>query len=170
MNNKNPNLPEGQWSVTKEEKKVIIDFGRKLTKFVFDYANDNKSNGRFHLKVVAGGFQYFMDLQKQKATVISDDLIIVQDAMSKHNISPELSEPFVEIEIPEETKEQKIARLKAELAQVETVEVTEDKTVDPALEAGHAVEAEVTETAEVVEAPEVSDADVEDASVAPSTN
>lgn len=143
MSDQKPKLPDGTWAVTKEDKDAIVSFGRELTKFVFDYiAKQNRET--FHAKIIAGGFQYFMDIQAQKAKLVGDDVLIAQAAMEKYGLGNKIDEPFVEVEIAEPTKEERIASLKAQLEILERPDEV-DRTVDPA-----------------------SDPDVEDASIAPS--
>lgn len=149
---KNPQLPDGTWAVTKEDKEIIVDFGRKLSKFIFDYAKAAAKDGKFHTKIVAGGFQYFMDMQKQKAALVGDDILIAQVALEQYNLGPKITEPFTDVEeIPEETKEEKIERLKKELAEAEAPEQTDNTDPLPLDEP-------------------VSDPEVDDASIAPSSS
>lgn len=103
-----PKLPDGTWAVTKEDKEVIVDLGRALTKFILEYA---RSKGTmFHTKIVAGGFQYFMDLQNQKAKLIGDDILITQAALEQYSLGNKIDEPFTE---PEPTPEEIEALKKA---------------------------------------------------------
>ena len=119
--NQKPNLPEGTWTVNKEDKEKIRAFGRELSKFVFGYAKEH-GEGRFHAKLVAGGFQYFMYLQKQKSALIGDDILITDDVIQKTGLGVDLEEPFSDPEpVVPETKEEKLARLKAEVAELDAV-------------------------------------------------
>lgn len=114
MRTKKPQLPEREWSVTKEEKEKIVALGRELSKFILDYANKN-GNGRFHTKLVAGAFQYWMELTNAKARAAGDDLLIVENTVKEYNLGKGIDEPFVEDEEPVETVAQKRERLSREL-------------------------------------------------------
>lgn len=140
-----PKLPDQTWSITKEEKKKIVDLGRELTKFIFDYAK--KSDGKFHVKIAVGACQYFTDLQRQKAELVGEDLIASQDALERFQLGNMINEPFTEEDIVVPTKEELIAQKKAELAALESAPVTDPAPVDP-------------------EAP-IGDVDVDDASITP---
>lgn len=92
-----PKLPDGTWSVNKDEKKMIREFGRELTKFILDYAQKNSVAGHFfHTKIVAGGFQYFMEVQNQKAKLVGDDVLVSQATIEKYGLNKLLAEPFEE--------------------------------------------------------------------------
>ena len=106
MENKQPKIPEGQWAVNENDKEVIRKFGRELSKFVFEYARANMIESKFfHLKFVAGAFQYFMDLQSQKAKVVGDDILATQDSIDRYGLGAVLTEPFekIVIEVPPTT-------------------------------------------------------------------
>jgi hypothetical protein len=127
---KNNKLPEGTWAVTKEDKEAIVKMGRELTKFVFDYINGLGAK-TFHAKIVAGAFQYFMDVQQQKSKLIGDDVVISQVITETYDLGKFVEEPFTEpapVVIP--TKEEKIAALKKEIEVLETPEVEEKKDTD----------------------------------------
>lgn len=110
-----PALPEREWSITKEEKGKIVEFGRVLSKFIFEYARkEGADSGKFHSKIIAGGFQYFMDLATAKARAVSDDYLIVEDTLEKYGLGKGIDEPFTDSE-PEETVEMKRERLLREL-------------------------------------------------------
>lgn len=127
----NPKLPEGTWSINAEDKKEIVAFGRELSKFIYGYVK-SKGVTRFHTKLVAGAFQYFMDLQTQKAKIVGDDILIAQDTLEKNGLGAEVNEPFDDPEPVVETKEQKIARLKADLEELEKPEPVADPEVEEA--------------------------------------
>lgn len=135
--NKNgqPKLPEGTWAVTKEDKEHIVELGRELTAFILEYAK--KQGETFHAKIVAGAFQYFMDVQAQKAKVVGDDILIAQDAMARFNLGDKISEPFTEIEVMVPTKEEQIEAHKKAIEELEkpeqkTEEVKADEEVENA--------------------------------------
>jgi hypothetical protein len=96
MSAQKPNLPDGTWAVTKEDKEAIVKLGRELTKFLLNYAQ--AQGPMFHTKIVAGGFQYFMDLQNQKAKLIGDDILITQAALEQYSLGNKIDEPFTEVE------------------------------------------------------------------------
>lgn len=106
-NTQKPNLPDQTWAVTKEDKEKIVAFGRELHSFILGYANHHNESGKFHSKIIAGGFEYFFGLQKQKATLIGDDILVSQDAMEKHGLGVFVAEPFVHVEEEVSTEEEK---------------------------------------------------------------
>ena len=117
-----PNLPDETWSVNKEEKDIILDFGRKFTKFVFDFAKE-KGGKTFHTKLVAGAFQYFMEIQRQKNKLIGDDVLIAQETIERYGLGDKIEEPFQEPEpIVVPTKEEQIAELKKQIEDLEKPE------------------------------------------------
>lgn len=101
----NPELPEGTWAITEEDKALIQKFGRALSGFVLEYAKTNGVDGKFHTKTIAGGFEYFMSLQKQKGQLIGDDVLMSQDTMEKYNLGADMVEPFSPAPVVEETPE-----------------------------------------------------------------
>lgn len=94
----NPEVPAGSWPITKEDKANIRELGRELNKFLQAHFS---TAGTVHIKVLAGAFQYVMDLQAQKAKVIGDDFIISQEVIVKYNLSGLVHEPFEDDPEPE---------------------------------------------------------------------
>lgn len=143
MTDKKPNLPDGTWAVTAEDKKEIVSFGRELSKFIFDYIA-KLGKDKFHAKIVAGGFQYFMDIQAQKSKLIGDDVVIAQETLEKYSLGNKIDEPFVDVEIVPESKEAKIERLKKEIEILEAPETpvadteVEDASITPSSNGGSA--------------------------------
>ncbi len=117
-NKQTPKIPEGSWAVTESDKEIIRKFGRELSKFVFEYARANMIESKFfHLKFVAGAFQYFMDLQTQKSKVVGDDILATQDSIDRYGLGNILVEPFekiVEEVKPEAPKAEVVAEEKKE--------------------------------------------------------
>lgn len=117
-----PEMPKDTWSVTAEEKSEIRAFGRELHKFILEYAQKTAKNGRFHAKIMFGGFQYVADIQNQKSKMIGDDILVAKDTIERYGLNEALVEPFEDepqAPVPqEETKEMKRARLQSELESV----------------------------------------------------
>lgn len=91
-------MPEGQWTVTPEERAEIQALGRKLSQWLMAQFSDRDS---VHIKMVAGAFQYVMQLQKEKSTAIGDDFLIAQKAIEEFGISDRVDEPFAPLPTPE---------------------------------------------------------------------
>lgn len=91
MNPKKPAMPEGQWSVTADEKKRGRELGRAMTAWLQDHFKGEKS---VHVKILACAFQYIMDLQMQKSHLIGDDFIIAQEAVVAYGLADQLEEPL----------------------------------------------------------------------------
>jgi hypothetical protein len=126
-------LPEGTWSVSKEDKQKIVEMGRAVSEFVFDYINKNGFK-TFHVKIAAGAFQYFMDVCGQKEKLIGEDLVICQAVTENYKLGEFIQEPYAEVDIPEPTKEERIAYLKKELEVLETApEVKKDEDIENAM-------------------------------------
>lgn len=126
-----PEIPEGQWAITKEDKIAILELGRELHKWLqAKFAGE----GTKHIKIVAGSFQYVMDLQSAKAKAVGDDFVIAQEAIGKFNLGDKINEPFAEVLEPEEapeTKEQHRERLEKELKLLDQEEEIEGASVPP---------------------------------------
>lgn len=134
-NSKKPTLPEETWSVNKEEKEQIVELGRRFNKFIMDYIQE-KQVKNFHLKLVAGAFQYFMEIQRSRSRLISDDVIILSEVIENYGLAGKIEEPFQEPEpIEVETKEQTIARLRKQLEDLEKSETPVDTDVADAMNA-----------------------------------
>lgn len=122
---KNPQMPDGTWAVSKEDKAMIVEFGRFLSKQVSDYANSKEG---LPVRILAGALQYVMDVQMSKVKAISEHCnsnIITTDALiSSYGLGDKIEEPFVDVDIVEPTKEEKIAALKA---QISALEVTDEQ-------------------------------------------
>lgn len=128
-----PKLPEETWSINKEEKEIILDLGRELSKFIFDYAK-RKELPTFHLKYVAGAYQYFMEVQRIKTNLLGEDLLITQAAIEHFGLGDKVEEPFQEPDpmvIP--TKEEQIAALKKQIEDLEKPEVVADADIADAM-------------------------------------
>lgn len=123
----NPKLPDGTWAVNKEDKELIVDLGRELTKFILNYA---KAKGEtFHTKIVAGSFQYFMELQNQKAKLVGDDVLITQAALEQYGLGNKIDEPFTEPE-PAPTPVAEVEKVAADDAAKKDADV-EDASIAP---------------------------------------
>lgn len=98
----NPRLPEDTWTVNTEERAEIQALGRKLNQWLMAQFSDRDS---VHTKLVAGAFQYVMQLQKERATVIGDDFIIAHKAIEEFGIADRVEEPFAPAPEPTEIEE-----------------------------------------------------------------
>ena len=134
---KQAELPDKTWSVTEQDKEKIRDLGRKLTGFLLEHF---KGEEHVPFKLIIGAFQYVADIQDQKTKALGEDFVIATNAIAQYGLSEQLEEPFGAIpQAPEETKEQKEARLKkliddtsAELAALEKGPVAPDADVEAA--------------------------------------
>jgi len=106
---KKPELPEGTYAITKQDKEVIRNFGRELNKFIMDYARRNaRGPGLFPIKIVFGGFDYFQQIHQQRARTVADDLLMTIDEFESKNLHDSIFEPFAdepEVETPVDTPE-----------------------------------------------------------------
>lgn len=93
--NKNP-----QWPINNDDKKIIQDLGRKLHKFILDYAKENAVNGTFHAKLMSGGFQYVEYVMGAKAQLIADDILFLQDSIERFSLGDAIIEPFAQTPTP----------------------------------------------------------------------
>ena len=92
-------LPDGTWAVSKEDKPKIRAFGRKLVEFIRQYAKE-EGGGTFHTKLVAGGFQYFMDVQSQLSKLVGDDLVLAAKVLTENALGDKIEEPFADAPEP----------------------------------------------------------------------
>lgn len=91
MNNNNT----AQWPISNDDKKVILDLGRKLHKFILEYANANKQpNGGFHWKLMAGAFQYVEGVMGQKQAMLAEDVLVLHDTVERYELGNRIEEPF----------------------------------------------------------------------------
>lgn len=102
-------MPADTWPITRDDKIEMRDLGRKLTAFLQTYFGDRE---RVHIKIIAGAFNYVMDVQKQKANLIGDDFALSNKFIKNNNLAEQVEEPY-EIE-PKVTIDQKIEAAKAE--------------------------------------------------------
>lgn len=127
----NPQLPDGQWTINNEEKAKCLTLGRELHAWLLEKAEKEKS---FHMKYVAGAFQYVMQLAAEKAKAIGDDFKIMQDVIGMYpDLGNKIDEPFsdpVPDAIPETTEEKK-ARLRKELELLENGEAAQEAAPAP---------------------------------------
>lgn len=126
-----------QWPITNDDKKIIQDLGRKLHKYILEYANTNATNGTFHAKLVFGAFQYLEGIFGAKAQLIADDVLFLQESIERHGLGNLIIEPFQQTPTPslEQAKEdalKKKADTERELEMIETAmkPVIEDVKVD----------------------------------------
>ena len=101
---KNPSIPENAYVITNVDKVEIQKFGREIVKFITGYASKNAVDGRFPVKWILGGVDYFTHIHAQSAKAIGDDLMIVQKAFADFNLAKEIDEPFEQT--PEPTPEE----------------------------------------------------------------
>lgn len=129
-------LPDGTFAINQEDKKEIVALGRDLRKFVLEYAA-KKPN--FHLKIVAGAFQYFMDIETQKKNLIGDDVALSQRVLAAEGLGTRINEPFNDPEptpptIEEQIKfhEEQIASLKKKDPEVDAASIAPKPAEAPA--------------------------------------
>ena len=115
-----PRLPEGQWTVTPEQRAEIQALGRKLHQWLMAQFSDRDS---VHIKLVAGAFQYVMQLQKEKSEAIGDDFMIAQKVIEQFGLSDRIEEPFAPMPTPEPP---------TEIEEATPVPTTEDGLAAPA--------------------------------------
>lgn len=126
-------MPDETWSITSAEKDKIREFGRKLNLFIREYFKDEKS---IHLKLIAGGFQYIMQLHNQGAKLIADDFAIANAAVLSFGLAGSLEEPFENIPDPvPPTMEERKAYLEAELKKLSDEEATLNASPAPSVTA-----------------------------------
>lgn len=132
---KNPEMPNETWPITRDDKVVIQDLGRKLNEFLKKEFAGKES---VHVKIVVGAFNYIMDLQTQKTRLIGDDFVLADKSVKAANLSSRIEEPFtVEPELPEPTIQERRAHLEAELASLADEETaTEVADASPAPQDG----------------------------------
>lgn len=102
-----PQVPDGQWTINKEEKGEVLALGRKLNAWLLDQAKEQGVT--FHMKLIAGAVQYVMDLHKRKADIVADYPLVMEKAFADAGLGNELEEPFNEPE-PEVIDESPAAR------------------------------------------------------------
>ena len=141
-----PETPDGSWPITKDDKVEIQALGRELVKFFQGYFKDRDT---VHIKILAGSFQYVMELQSQKAKVLGDDFVIAQRAITQYSLAEKIEEPFtlpVEQSIDEQidAAEKNLAALKERKA-VESPEGEEVAEASPAPSASALPEAPAPE-------------------------
>lgn len=106
---KKPDLPEGTWAITKEDKKEIQKLGRALHKFLLEYAKTNPIGDKFFpWKIITGAFDYFQQLQSQKVRLVGDDILAVQDLLERYGLASVLQEPFTHVEEPVEPAKEEL--------------------------------------------------------------
>lgn len=117
----NNNPTQAQWPISNDDKKVIQDLGRKLHKFILEYADANKQpTGGFHWKLMAGAFQYVESVMGQKQAFLAEDILILRDTVDKYSLGDRIEEPFQQTPAPsmeemQASAEKKLAEAKGEL-------------------------------------------------------
>lgn len=86
-----PQLPEGEFAITPADKERIVALGRVLHGVLLEHY---KGQERVHMKDIIGAFNYIVQLQQAKASVISQDFLLAQAAIEELNLSAEVEEPF----------------------------------------------------------------------------
>lgn len=122
-------MPDNTWPITKDDKVEIQALGRELQSFLQGYFKDRD---QVHLKLVVGAFNYIMDLQTQKTKLIGDDFILADKAVKAAKLEEKIEEPFtVPPDVPEPTRADRIAHLKAEVEKLEAEEEIENASPTP---------------------------------------
>lgn len=138
---KNKEMPNDTWPITRDNKVEIQALGRKLNEFLQKEFAGKES---VHIKIVVGAFNYIMDLQTQKTKIIGDDFVLADKSVKAANLSSRIEEPFtVEPEVPEPTVAERRADLEAELASLadeETATEVADASPAPETSAAPSVE------------------------------
>lgn len=93
-----------EWPISNEDKKIIQDLGRTLHGVILEYAKKNNVNGSFHAKFVSGAFQYIQNIMGQKAQLVADDFMFLQDTIERLSLGDFIVEPFTPV--PPKTLEQ----------------------------------------------------------------
>lgn len=122
-----PNLPDGTWAIAKEDREKILKFGRELTAFINGYVEKNSEGGRFHLRLIFAGFQYFGQIVDQRGKLMADDAVISQETMQKYGLGTEIVEPFLPIPEPTEEEKAKFAEDVKKANEIEDASITPDK-------------------------------------------
>lgn len=127
-----PQLPNATWAITADDKIKIQELGRKLVEFLAEYY---KGRDSVHVKQVVGGFQYVMDLQEQRKTILGDDFIISQSAFNQNKLNDRLEEPFQQMpEQKEPTIEERREYLEKELEKLGQQEEIDAASPAPSVE------------------------------------
>lgn len=142
-------MPKDTWPITRDDKAVIQDLGRKLAIFL---EKEFEGQDTLHTKIVVGAFNYIMDLQTQKTKLIGDDFLMAGKFIRSAKMEEQIEEPFTpEPELPEPTVEERRAHLETELAALDV----EEASVAPSASATPAVDAPVEAPAKDLTAPPV---------------
>ena len=98
-------MPQDTWPITKDDKVLMRELGRKLNEFLLDHFKDSE---RVHIKLIVGAFQYVMEMQKQKANLVGDDFMLAKKVVDQNDLSTLIEEPFeIEPDLPEPTIEER---------------------------------------------------------------
>lgn len=125
-----PNLPDGTFTINKDDKKVVVELGKKLRTFLLDFAQEKKS---LHIKIIAGAFQYFMEIEGQKGKLIGDDVALSQEVLVKYGLGDKIEEPFQDgPEVVPPTKEEQIKFHTEAIAKLSAPEPVKDADVEAA--------------------------------------
>lgn len=99
MSQEKPQLPDGSYAITREDKLKIQAFGRKLHALVIQ---ESKENPDFQVKIMYGGIDYLNEIITQKRKLANESLTLVQKMMEEGELHNKLEEPFSpEPETPE---------------------------------------------------------------------
>lgn len=110
-------MPEGQFPINPEDKKLIVEIGRKFHALVLDFSREK--GGTLHMKHVVGACEYVTQILWQKRDIIGFSVSLAQDTLEKSGLTALLNEPFNDPEPVPPTKEERVAFLKKELADLE---------------------------------------------------
>lgn len=119
-----------QWPISNDDKKIIQDLGRKIHKMLLEYAKENAVNGTFHVKYMAGAFQYVEGIMGAKATLVAEDVLILQDTIEKFALGDFIVEPFQQTPTPSLESLKAEALKKKEEAEKELAQIAEVEKVN----------------------------------------
>lgn len=148
-NQRQPKVPEGQFPISAEDKKVIVELGRKVHSLVLDFAKAN--NGTLHARHVVGACEYLVGLINQKRDLVGYNILLAQKNIEDQNYGNLINEPFNDPEPVPPTLEERKAYLEKELGQVNSEMEAAKKPAQPATPEAQAAEvaaASVTPKAE----------------------
>lgn len=142
---KNAPVPEGSWAITAEDKPKIREFGRALTSFVENYAKEKKET--LEMKIIAGGFQYFVEVQTQLGRILSDDFTLSRKVMAENGLGDKINEPFEDTPVEDASIEPEASK------NVPGPDAPEAPQVDQPLEAPQSPEAPEAPQVQAEQAP-----------------
>lgn len=91
MDQKKPQLPDGEYAINEADKVEIRELGKKLLAF---FEAELKDRDSVHMKILVGSFEYVMAVQQQKRELIGNDFIFAEKATQHLKLSDKIEEPF----------------------------------------------------------------------------